>query len=102
MNLGIKSREGAEMEVDRINLDDIPIAPDTDIVSMTRAMTKVRDALGISNEEAVNAMGRRLVGGVMPDLTLPQLESLAAAGNARVRVTLEVEDGRSINLALIL
>jgi hypothetical protein len=76
-----------------------PALPVPDLVSMTRALAAVRDALGISREEAIAALSRRLVGGVMPDVSLSQLEALAAAGDARVCVTLRTEDGRTIDLA---
>lgn len=95
-------RDDEHMRVERLSLDGIPIVPETDILSMTRAMTKVRAALGVSQDEAASAVSQRLVGGVMPDVSLSQLEALAAAGGARVCVTLETEDGRSLNLAHIL
>lgn len=89
------------MDIDlKADLDrSAPALPVPDLVSMTRALAVVRDALGISREEAIAALSRRLVGGVMPDVSLSQLEALAAAGDARVCVTLRTEDGRTIDLA---
>lgn len=89
------------MDIDlKADLDQsAPALPVPDLVSMTRALAVVRDALGISREEAIAALSRRLVGGVMPDVSLSQLEALAAAGDARVCVTLRTEDGRTIELA---
>ncbi len=89
------------MDIDlKADLDrSAPALPVPDLVSMTRALAAVRDALGISREEAIAALSRRLVGGVMPDVSLSQLEALAAAGDARVCVTLRTEDGRTIDLA---
>ena len=79
-------------------LGSAPAAPVPDLVSMTKALSKVRDALGIAPAEASAAVSRRLVGGVMPDISLSQLEALAAAGDARVSVTIRTDDGRSFSL----
>ena len=89
------------MTADGLDLAAVGVAPGTDIVSMTRAMARVRDALGVSQVDAIAAVSHRLVGGVLPDVNLAQLEALASAGNARVCVTIETDDGRTINLAHI-
>lgn len=85
-----------------IDLDAIPALADLDVVSMTRAMSRVRDALGVSQEAAAAAVTNRLVGGVLPDISLARLEALAAAGGARVSVVIETEDGRRLDLARLL
>lgn len=84
-----------------LDADAGPAMPVPDLLSMTRALGVVRDALDIPRDRARAAIGHRLVGGVLPDVSLAQLESLAAAGNARVRVVIETEDGRSLDLAQI-
>ena len=87
------------MLADGLDLDGMGVAPGTDIVSMTRAMARVRDVLGVTQSEARAAVSHKLAGGVLPDVSLAQLEALAAAGKARVCVTIETEDGRTLNLA---
>jgi len=87
------------MLADGLDLSDVDVAPETDIVSMTRAMAKVRDVLGVTQSDARAAVSHKLPGGVLPDVSLAQLEALASAGNARVCVTIETEDGRTLNLA---
>jgi hypothetical protein len=52
--------------------------------------------------DAAAAVSSRLVGGVLPDVSLAQLEALAAAGDARVCVMIRTEDGRSLDLAHLL
>lgn len=94
-------REGPEMERQKIEFDDIPVMPDTDIASMMRTVGSVCRILDVPREEAMAKMGTRLEGGVMPDISLAKLETIASLGNARLRVLIECEDGRSFNLALI-
>jgi hypothetical protein len=83
-------------------IETLPAMPVPDLVSMTRALTRVRNALGVSQERAAAAVSSRLVGGVLPDVSLAQLEALAAAGDARVCVMIRTEDGRSLDLAHLL
>lgn len=85
-----------------IDLDAFPVADGVDVFSMTRAVSRVRDALGISREDATAAVAHRLVGGVLPDMSMAQLEALAAVGGARVSVLIETEDGRTLNLSHLL
>jgi hypothetical protein len=85
-----------------IDLSAFPVADGVDVVSMMRAVSRVRDVLGISREQATAAVAHRLLGGVLPDMSMAQLEALAAAGGARVSVLIETEDGRTLNLAQML
>lgn len=100
MNDGVEGMNGNGSEVS-LSFDSLPVAPERDIVSMTRTLSRVREILGVSRDDARLAMESRLVGGILPDVNLSQLESLAAAGRARVKVTIETEDGRSLNIALL-
>lgn len=76
---------------------DTPVPP-TDVTSLTRTVAAVSRALDLDPSDAVMTMARPLVGGVMPDVNLRGLEALAAAGNARVRVLIEVDGGPTLDL----